>query len=32
VLKFVGFELKADDKREMASIVRPTHEKIREIE
>jgi hypothetical protein len=32
VLNFIGFEMKPDDKREMASIVRVTSGKIREIE
>jgi hypothetical protein len=32
VLNFVGFEMKPDDQREMASVVRATHGKIREIE
>jgi hypothetical protein len=32
VLNFVGFEMKPDDKREMASIVRTTHGTMREIE
>jgi hypothetical protein len=32
VLNFVGFEMKPDDQREMASIVRATHGKMREIE
>ena len=32
VLNFVGFEMKPDDKREMASVVRATRGKMREIE
>lgn len=32
VLNFVGFEMKPDDKREIASIVRASHGKMREIE
>ena len=32
VLNFVGFEMKPDDKREIASIVRATRGKMREIE
>jgi hypothetical protein len=32
VLNFIGFEMKPEDQREMRSIVRATHGKIREIE
>jgi hypothetical protein len=32
VLNFIGFQMKPEDKREMAAIVRATHGKIREIE
>ena len=31
VLNFIGFEMKPEDRREMGSVVRATHGKIREI-